>query len=227
MNKKRVTALVLSFLCMAAVFSACSAGSGPEGKYISVAATVFDRLHTGSEAEGFTLELSRGGKGTFDIEGEAYDIEWSVKDGEITISNEQGTMTGEMENDVIRLNDIGGSGMSIIFAREGSDAADPVNYLPDEEKLFVGTWKSDAVYDALGSDASDKISPDARTLEIRSDKPASVTFRGEETVECTWGVFSDLGIMEGVNVTFAPKEDGALAVNYFENRQNFTFNCVK
>ncbi|MBQ3379424.1 MAG: hypothetical protein IJG50_06120 [Clostridia bacterium] len=227
MNIKRATALVFSLLCMAAVFSACSAGSGPEGKYISVAATVFDRLHTGSEVEGFTLDLSKGGKGTFDIDGETYDIEWSVKDGEISITNEQGTMTGEIEKDVIRLNDIGGSGMSIVFAREGSDAADPVNYLTDEEKLFVGAWKSDAVYDALGSDASDKVSPNALTIDIRSDKTASVTFADAEPIEGRWSVFDDMGIMEDVNVTFTLKEDGTLSVNYVEKGQNLTFYCAQ
>ena len=128
----RIIALALAVLLVCAALTACSAAAKTEGKYISVAFTINGEMYSGSNAEGLILELMSHGKGTYTVADTSYDIEWSLEGGTITVSNEQGEMTGTVDGDTVTLQNIGDSGIDIIFAREGSEAADPANYMTEE-----------------------------------------------------------------------------------------------
>ena len=87
--------------------------------------------------------------------------------------------------------------MDITFAKEGTDAAKPENFLPEEEKALLGDWVGASVTDVMGDDASSKVSPSAITATLNPDHSSIISFDGTEIATPQWSYISETVLFEG------------------------------
>ena len=73
----------------------------------------------------------------------------------------------------------------MLFRSEGTDAAKPENFLPEEEKALLGDWVSASVTDVMGDDASNEVSPSAITATLNPDHSSIISFDlGRQRIAC-------------------------------------------
>lgn len=201
--------------------------NGVEGKYIAVAETMSDMWSFHSDG-GF--ELKDDGSAVWNNYGTEYNATWEEAEGNIKLNTDIGEKTAEPYGDkgayVVKSSDTSYT----IFAKEGSEAADPTLYMPDNYKTMIGTWKSDAVEDIFGTDKSDEIPADALTIEINTDETAHVTYNGEDLGTNEWFMMKDWG---GVNsedpkftVSWTIKDDD-ISFDFVKDDKFYTFHCAK
>ncbi len=183
---------------------------------------------TDDKIAGWAIELSKGGKGRMEIDGEDANIKWTLEDTALTIKVQGEELSATVDGDLIIFDDIMDTGMKLTFAKEGSSAAsDPMLTLSEEEKTVAGKWVSDSVKNALGDDASGEIAADAFTADLAADKSAVITYKGEDMGEQTWSIVSGMGSIDDLDINFEVNDDGSLNVTYFEGDDYYEFHCVK
>ena len=191
--KKIISILIVMMLSLSII--ACG-GSGRaddalSGKYIAVTGTSSGTTLSGSEMEGFTLELKSKGKATITIDNETINGKWVNDDDTVTITVEKTDIVGELGEDTIIFKDFlkeeVGVSLDITFAKEGTDAAKPENFLPEEEKALLGDWVGASVTDVMGDDASSEVSPSA----------IIISFDGTEIATPQWSYISETVLFEG------------------------------
>lgn len=217
--------LVLA-ICM---LSACGGKSDEKyvGKWISVTGEAYGVTLTGEDVNGFGLELKEKGKGVLTVDGESEDVKWENDGNKITITAEGTDMNAVVENDTMVFDDMLGMGLKLTFAREGSEAAKPENYLPEADKDMIGEWKSDNVTDILG-DPVDTYAADALKLEFANDHTMNIYLDGESYLGKRWSLLDDWGSTydEGIDLTWDITEDG-IEVSYEIDDDYYIFHCVK
>ena len=173
---KRVVSLVLALLLMVSLSACGSSGRADEalvGKYLAVTGTSMGMTLSGADMAGFTLELKSGGKVTMTIDDTSADGKWVNDDKTITLTIDNTDMVGKLDKDTITfesiLKELVGTSMDLKFAKEGTDAAKPENFLPEEERALLGDWVGTSVADALDKDVSGEISPDSMKATLNAD----------------------------------------------------------
>lgn len=233
---KKLIAVLLTSIMMLSV-TACGGGGGSAkedenaGKYITVYAVEESLGITATEemaSLAFTLES--GGKGTCEMEGETAKIKWSVEDGVFTTTVEGEEVTGTLENDTLTFDDLFGTGLKVILAKEGTEAANPELYLPEDVKAMLGTWTSTSVVDVLGDDASDEIAPDALSLTINGDNSIDITLAGEQILEGgEWSIWGEEGmVMDDIDESvFWTLSGDTMTVEIAHDDYFYEFTCTK
>ncbi len=224
-------ALVLAF-----VLTACSGGSKVradqelEGKYIAVMGEMFGVALTGEELDGFSFELESGGKGKVVIDGDSHSIKWKNDDETVTITVDKEDMTAQRGKDSFVMKDMLGMGMDLTFAKEGTAAADPAQYLPEEEKKLLGDWQSVSVTDILGDPIDpSEMAPDALALSFRGDHTGDASVEGKSFTGMKWSLLGSFGSFdtEDVKISWEPEDDG-ISVDYVNaDGTYYTFFCTK
>ena len=201
---KRVVSLVLALLLMVSLSACGSSGRADEalvGKYLAVTGTAMGMTLSGNDMAGFTLELKGGGKATMSIDGTSADGKWINDDKTITLTIDNTDMVGKLDKDTITfesiLKELVGTSMDLKFAKEGTDAAKPENFLPEEERALLGDWVGTSVADALDKDVSGEISPDSMKATLNADHTCIITYKGEEIAKPKWSYFSGMVSFEG------------------------------
>ncbi|MDR0489770.1 MAG: hypothetical protein LBH28_00790 [Oscillospiraceae bacterium] len=95
------------------------------GLWVATTAEIFGESVDASIAfeNGFTIELKSGGKCALNVDGEKGDSTWTLKDGVFAIKGNDFTeMSGTLANGKLTLVDLMGSGMTLIFYKEGSSS---------------------------------------------------------------------------------------------------------
>ncbi|MDO4617757.1 MAG: hypothetical protein Q4B03_09970 [Lachnospiraceae bacterium] len=161
-------------------------GSTIAGNYISVVGEMWGVSLTGEDMEGFSINLEDGGACTLVVDGDSGNASWT-EDGDIlTIEIEGEEIQGTIGEDILVFEDMLGMGMDITFAKEGTDAAKPENYLPEEDKAMLGVWNSHTVTTILGDDASGEVDPEGLTIEFFSDRTAAASLSGSDLGTTSW-----------------------------------------
>lgn len=236
--KKIISILTAMILCMAMV--ACGGSSGKRdnslvGKYIGVSGTTFGMTVYGEDMAGFNLELKKDGKATLAIDGENVTGKWVSDDDTVTITVENTDIVGDIGKDTITFNGFLkehlGVEMDITFAKEGTDAANPENYMPEEDKALIGEWVGASVTDVLDEDASGKVDPALMTATLNSDHTASIVFDGEEIATPEWSYFSEAVLFEGDVLDdaglYGDYKDGEFKITYSTKDDYYTFTMEK
>lgn len=231
MKKKNILSIILA-LVLAFSLSACGgsdvrADDKLAGRYIPVVGEMLGVALTGEELAGFAFDLESGGKGTMTADGAESNIKWRNDDSTLTISVEKTDIVGTLGTDSFKIVDMLGMGMDITFAREGSEAARPENYLPEEDKFMLGNWQSTAVYD-IGGDPAD-IDPYSLFMSFSADKKVNVMFQGKDLGDHTWSLLGDWGSLddEGApEISWDIMDDG-IEVSYVIDGEYYTFDCPK
>jgi hypothetical protein len=236
--KKILSMLITIILSMALV--ACVGSSGKRdaklaGKYIGVSETSFGMTLTGNDVSGFTLELKKDGKASISLESENATGKWVSNDSTITITIDNEEIVGEIGEDTITfenfLEEYLGIELDITFAKEGTDAASPENYIPEEDKALTGEWVGVSVADVLGGDASKDVTPDFFTATLNADHTAVISFADEEISTPTWSFFIDSVLFEGevadgANL-YGKYKDDVFVITYSNDEEYYDFTMEK
>ena len=232
--KKMISVFIAMVLCLS--LAACSGSSTKVdeeliGKYVCVAGTMMRVTVSGDDVTDFELDLQDKGKGSMIIYGNSYKIKWSNDDDTVTLKIDGVDAVGKRGEDSITfeefLADKLGVSMDLVFAKEGSDAAKPENYLPEEEKALLGDWSSVSVKDIMGDDASGDVDPNSLTATFNDDHTATISFMGEDIGSFEWSVLTDSIIFTGdfdEDLTISGDyKDGVLLLNYSAGDDYFIF----
>ena len=236
---KRVISLVLTLFLMVSLSACGGSGRADEalvGKYLAVTGTSMGMTLSGADMAGFTLELKSGGKVTMTIDDTSADGKWVNDDKTITLTIEKTDMVGKLDKDTITfesiLKEMIGTSMDVKFAKEGTDAAKPENFLPEEERALLGDWVGASVVDALDKDASGEISPDSMKATLSADHTCIITYKGEEIAKPQWSYFSGMVSLEGDVAggasLYGDYKDGKFMITYSgDNYYKFTMEPAK
>lgn len=229
MKKFLRLSMFVGLLLAVCMLSACGGNSDGKyvGKWISVSGEAYGVTLTGEDISGFGLELKDKGKAVLTVDGESEDVKWKNDGNTITITASGTDMKGIAENDTIVFDNMLDMGLKLTFAKEGSKAAQPENYLPEADKNMLGEWKSESVTDILG-DPVDTYAAEALKLEFADDHTMDIYLDGESYLDKRWSLLDDWGSTydEGIDLTWDITEDG-IEVSYEIDGEYYIFHCVK
>ena len=235
---KKFFALIMSMMLSIAMVACGGSGAKVDesllGKYIAVSGTALGMTLTGEDVIGFTFELKDKGVLALKIDDKEFKGKWKSDDSTVTLVVDGTDIVGEKGEDTIIfknfLEDLVGAAMDITFAKEGTDAANPDNYLPEEEKALIGEWVGVHVENALDEDASGEVDPGTLTAVLNSDHTSSVSYGGSEIATPTWSIFAGTvmfeGDVEGGASLYGEYKDGVFKITYSsDNYYTFTMEA--
>nr|MCR4804962.1 hypothetical protein [Clostridia bacterium] len=129
--------------------------------------------------------------------------------------------------DSFKVEDMLGMGMDFTFAKEGTAAADPAQYLPETDKFMLGNWQSTGVADILGDPID--MDPYALFMTFNGDHTANVMFKGEDLGTHEWSLLGDWGSFDdddAPDISWDILDDG-LEVSYVIDGEYYVFDCPK
>jgi len=231
---EKISTLVLILLLTAALLlglTGCGGGkvradADLEGKYIAVAGEALGMTLTLEELDEFSVELKSGGKASMTVDGDTHSVKWQNDDDTVTITVDGEQLVGKRSPDSFSMEDLLGTGVTILFAREGTAAADPAQYLPENDKFLLGKWQSVQVTDILG-DPVDDMADDALSLEFSADHTVSVTLAGKQLGPYAWSNLGDWGGLDDADISlnWDITADG-IEVSYNDG-DYYIFTCPK
>ena len=229
---KKIICLALTFVLLLGLV-ACGGGSSVradaalEGRYIPVVGEMMGISLMGDELDGFEVDLNSGGKGTITIEGDSSNISWKNDDSTITLTVSKEEIVGELGTDQFKIKDMLGMGIDLTFAKEGTDAANPENYLPESDKFILGNWQSLGVTDIIGDPID--MDPYSLFMTFNADHTAQIMFQGKDMGTYTWSLLGDWGSLDdedAPDISWDIKDDG-IEVDYVIDDEYYIFDCPK
>lgn len=202
----------------------------PYGVYVGVAAEMMG-VQMGldeilDEGETFSIELKENNKVEVVAGSDKGSGKYSVEGDQITISVGSEEITGTYSENAITVEDMMGMGVTIHFGLEGTDAANPANFVTDEAAAYIGTWTSTSVTDLLGDPVD--LPDDALQLEFAQDMTVSGTFNGEAIGPFDWDTLIGLDIVsDDPSFLVTENDDGTIKIDYMSGDDNYTFVMSK
>ncbi len=248
MKKILVFALALSMIFVLAACGSSGGSSGgtdqggttekatvdengiPYGVYVGVSAEMMG-VQMGldeilDEGETFSIELKENNKVEVVAGKDKGSGKYSVEGDQITISVGSEEMTGTYSDNSIVVEDMMGMGVTIFFGLEGTDAADPANYVSDDVKAVAGTWTSTSVTDILGDPVD--LPDDALQLVFAEDGTVTGTFNGEAIGPFPWDTILGVTIeSEDPSFLITNNDDGTMNVDFSIGEDYYTFTMSK
>ena len=239
--KKIRLLVIVTFIISVLSMTGCGGGSGKtgekspyEGKWVAVSAQMMGVSVSVDETLGGTFEVKNGGKISFTVGDETGKGKWSVEEDQFTLTIEGEDMVGTIGEDTISFDDMLGMGMKVIFAKDGTDAMNPDLYLTEEESVVLGEWVSESVEELLGDGPQTSMEGveninDALRLDFKNDRTVTVVYKGQEIGAFPWEVALGYCTIDSDNpfLTVTIKDDGTLEVDYSDDEDYYTFQCVK
>ena len=237
---KILVAIIVSLTML--LSTACGGGGGDkaaspyEGKWIAVVAEMFGVQTSVEEVLGgsFSFEFNAGGKAIMSQGEESFKVKWELKEGNIVVNIDGEEVVGIVENiDTIVFDDMLGMGIKMTFGREGTEAADPTNYVSEEDKVVIGSWQSETITDVLGDEVNlDDVCEihDALRFYFSKDHTVEVTYLGESIGSFDWE--STLGYVsietgEDFSIYITMNEDGTMSADYTDDEDYYRFEMDK
>ncbi len=229
---------ILSLLAIYVLFLSACGGSKPssyDGKWIAVSTEAMGIQMSAEESFSgeFSLEINGTGKLKVKLENQEHSAPWVEKDGKIVINIDGEEMVGTPGENTLTFDNIMGQGLKVIFAKEGTDAMNPENYLPEASKAMIGSWKTESVKDALGQELSEvegfKDINEALLMDFKGDGTVDVTFLGESLGTLPWSIAFATGTidLDKYTILFEEPVDGKLKISVSNSDMYYDFICVK
>lgn len=132
MKMRKSLSVILSIVLTATMmlaFAACggkSADSEYEGTYIAIEGEIAGLTVDKDSLEdyNYSLVINDDETATLCALGKDFECSWKADDTSITLTNDGTDIVGTIDEDIVTFDDLLGSGAKIIFAKEGSDAAE-------------------------------------------------------------------------------------------------------
>ena len=190
--KKNVNVILAAILSVVLLLSmtACGGSVNPndpnQGLWKAVSGEMLGISMEVSEffGEGFTLELKDKGKCVIFVDGDKASGTWTLEKGVFTVKGGGIDCAGRLENGILTLDNVLGTGLNLVFEKEGGSS--------------VGTAKptaisSDAGYYVIESLTQDGSTLDAETLAaigmnyyILLNEDGTMVFCSDELTKGTW-----------------------------------------
>lgn len=240
--KKKITRFIwMISMVLALLLSGCGGNkkkeeSPYEGKWIAVSAQMMGISVSVEETFGgvFEFEVKNNGKVKVFIGEDTGTGKWSVEKGTFTLSIEGEDMIGTVGENTLSFDDMLGMGVKIIFAKEGTDAANPDLYLTEEESAVLGKWMSESVEELLGDGPQTSMEGiadihDALRLNFKNDRTVDVVYMGQKIGSFPWSVAFGYCTVETENpsLTITINEEDTLDVDYSTETDYYTFHCIR
>lgn len=242
MKKIRLLVIVTFIISMLSM-TGCDGGSGKtgekspyEGKWVAVSAQMMGVSVSVDETFGgaFEFEVNNGGKISFTVGDETGNGKWSVEEDQFTLTIDGEDMVGTIGEDIISFDDMLGTGIKVICAKDGTDAMNPNLYLTEEESAVLGEWVSESVEELLGDGPQTTMEGveninDALRLDFKNDRTVTVVYKGQEIGAFSWDVVLGYCTIDSddPSLMVTIKDDGTLEVDYSDDVDYYTFQCVK
>lgn len=226
---KKLLSIILAGVMLLSL-TACGGGRADDayaGNWISVSGTAMGFTMTGEDIEGFGLTLETDGKGTMAIDGDEANIKWTNDDTNLTVTVEGEDLVATIGKDTLTFVNLMNTGMDLTFAKEGTDAAKPENFLPENEKKIIGSWTSYKVTDVLGDDVSGEVAPDALKMTFKGDKTVDIEFNGESITGEKWSMLDTWGSLDESDYDFSWDIVGEEIEVTYNGDEYWIFTCKK
>lgn len=235
--------LVLTLILACFSLGGCGGASGKaeennpyEGKWVAVSAQMMGMSVSVEESFGdaFEFEVKNKGKISFTVGDETGKGKWSLNGDQFTLKIEGEDMVGTIGDNAITFDDMLGTGIKVIFAKDGTDAMNPDLYLTEDESKVIGEWVSESVEELLGDGPQTSMEGvddihDALRLNFTGDRSVAVIYKGQAIGTFPWTV--SLGYCsidsEKPVLSVTINEDGTLEVDYSDDDDYYTFQLVK
>lgn len=127
------TIIMLGLVLLSACGGATAEKSPYEGKWVGVVLEGYGVVEPVEKAlgEAMAIEVKNGGKAVLTFGEETGSGKWTVEDNQITFDIDGVEMVGVIEENIFTIDDIFGMGVKVIFAKEGSDEANPEIYMKE------------------------------------------------------------------------------------------------
>ena len=236
--KKTIGIFMAALMLCAAFLCGCGEkepeqASPYEGKWIGVVAEAMGMQIAVEDAFGgaFEFEVKKGGKVTFTVDDKSGSGKWSADGDKFTLTLQGETMEGTAGENCITFDDMLGTGVKVTFGKDGTDATDPNNYLPEEEKAMLGRWASQTVEELFGEGpvpVADAES-DGLVMEFNKDHTVAVKHRGASVGTFGWSVAFGSCLIESDSPSLfvTVNDDGSLDVTYSDGTDYLTYHTVK
>ncbi len=206
--------IVLLTLLMMLVVTACGGAGGDADIYIGTEVTMMGMTMSPEEVYegGITLALDDSGGATLTMDGEDYNAEWEVSNGEFILTQGSDSFTGTMEGDVVKIINLLDMGLDITFVKEGASDESTTTSEADNGELPLGKYLLSSMT-MLGMEMSyvDIQSAEMEmALEFTEDS-ANLTAYGT-TVDVPWDVSTKTIDLEGVVTNYTMEGDDISAI---------------
>lgn len=230
---------LLAFIMAAVMMFSLVACSGDEnkstggkfaGEWIGVGGDTWGMAMTAEDASAYTLSVGNSGKAVFATDGEEIEATYATDGDTITFTVESLELefTGNLTDGALVVDDLLGFGIKVIFAQEGTPAADPSLYIPEADKNMVGEWHSYEVKDILEEDLSAVVPADSLTMIFYGDYTVDISL-GEDTITGEkWTISDDYGYLADSDYDFTWDVVGdEIVVAYYDGTESYYFTCAK
>ncbi len=175
----------------------------------------------------FTIVLRADGTGEATADDETGSVSWERSDDSIQLTVDGERIDGQLGDNCFTVSDLLQSGMKVVFAKEGTDAADPVRYMDELSQALIGDWAAETVQTSDGTQQDG--GADALRLTIYSDHTARLVYMGEDKGSFGWLVANGTAVLDtdDPNVRMKILEDGRLEATYASGQDVYTIRCVK
>ncbi len=207
-----------------------STGGKFAGEWIGVGGDTWGMTMTAEEASVYSVSVDNSGKAVIATDGEKINATYATEGDTITFEVEALDLkfTGNLTDGALVVDDLLGFGIKVIFAQEGTPAADPALYIPEADKNMVGEWHSYEVKDILEEDISDAVPADLLTMIFYGDYTVDISL-GEDTITGEkWATSDDYGYLADSDYDFTWDIVGdEIVVAYYDGEESYYFTCAK
>ena len=237
MKKKFSLFVVMAMLVSMLSLAGCGGGSAEseyDGTWVAVSADMAGLQIDVAEVGSMEFTIAGTGKADMTIDGEDYKVKWKADGDLFTLTVDGEDMEGTVGENIITFDDMLGMGMTVVFAKDGTDAMDPFNYWPEEEQNMVGEWKPDSAKDVLETpiDSFNGMAvADALHLSFTKEHEVTVNYLGQELGTFPWSM--DFGYCtidtgsQNYSLYVTVNDDGTIQLDYSDANDYTMFHCVK
>lgn len=202
-----------------------------DGTWVPVLAEMSGTQLTGDrlqQATGeFIIVLRADGTGEATVNGESGAVSWERTTDSIQLTVDGERIDGQLGDNCFTVSDLLQSGVKVIFAKQGTAAADPVRYMDELSQALIGDWVSETVQASDGTQQDS--GQDALRLTVHSDHTAELTYMGEDKGSFDWLAANGTAVLDtdDPNVRMKILEDGRLEVTYTAGEDAYTIRCIR
>lgn len=227
--KKYLKRIILAFVFTILFLCACNNNIQKNekyvGKWIAVAGQISDMALSGDELENNYIELKKNGNVNIFFQGEKYKGKWQNNEKSLIIKVKKEEFICKTEKDYFVFEKALNTDYDITYAKEGTDAASPEKYIPQNAKEMLGKWHSVSMCDILGKKSSEEKS---LSLDFSPYYTVDIFLDGEKYKTQKWYLSENYGGLKNsdYDITWEKTTEG-IDVCVLINGEYYIFKCVK
>ena len=195
------------------------------GKWIAVAGEISEMPLSGDEIEDFYIELKKGGKATVFFQERKYNGKWCNDETTLTLKIKKAEFNCKTGQNFFVFENVFNTDFSITYAKEGTTAASPEQYIPKNAKKMIGKWYSVSMSDILGEKPSEEKS---LVMDFSPYYTVDIFLNGEKYKTQRWYLSENFGGLKDSDYDISwEKGADSIDVCVLIDGEYYIFKCVK